>query len=129
MDAPDPGVDLHDHPWWFVSIILWGGYEEERALTREAPMMAEIADTVGHPETCHRGVLEERRPGSIKVMRGTECHTIVRLLRKRSWSLVVKGPRRGSWGFYLHGGYMPERQYDETIRGERRDLWAEGNDG
>lgn len=23
MDAPDPGVDLHDHPWWFVSIILW----------------------------------------------------------------------------------------------------------
>ena len=25
----DPARDLHDHPWDFVSIILWGGYYEE----------------------------------------------------------------------------------------------------
>lgn len=35
MEAPDPGVDLHDHPWWFVSIVLWGGYTEQRADIRE----------------------------------------------------------------------------------------------
>jgi hypothetical protein len=26
MEAPDPGLDLHDHPWSFVSLILKGGY-------------------------------------------------------------------------------------------------------
>lgn len=28
IDAPDPGLDLHDHPWPFVSIVLRGGYTE-----------------------------------------------------------------------------------------------------
>lgn len=31
IDAPDPGIDLHDHPWPFVSIILRGGYTEQAA--------------------------------------------------------------------------------------------------
>lgn len=130
MEAPDPGVDLHDHPWWFVSIILWGGYTEERALVREAPMFAQIKECVengaGHPcPGTTRGVVEEREWGSIKTMRLDECHTITALKRKTSWSLVIKGPRRRSWGFYLANGYMSERQYDETVRADRRDLWSD----
>jgi len=30
IDTPDPGVDLHDHPWWFGSLVLYGGYTEVR---------------------------------------------------------------------------------------------------
>lgn len=124
MDAPDPGVDLHDHPWTFVSIVLWGGYTEQRALCREAPLLAQTAEC--YP-TCRRGVEVERRPGSIKVMRLDECHTIIRLHRRRSWTLVIGGPRRRSWGFYLPTGYMSEAEYDSSVRAERRDLWSDQN--
>lgn len=123
MDAPDPGIDLHDHPWWFVSIILWGGYTELRADTRDAPMLARLADASGGL----RGMTEHRRWLSVKTMRLDECHTITDLTRRVSWSLVIKGPRRRKWGFYLPDGYMPEAQYDATVRADRRDLWSDQN--
>lgn len=128
MEAPDPGVDLHDHPWWFVSIVVWGGYTEQRADIREAPMLARIAARFGSPG-CSRGVVEERRPGSIRLMRLTECHTITDLHRRTCWTLVIGGPRRRRWGFYLPAGYMVEAEYDATVRAERRDLWSEQNVG
>lgn len=127
MNAPDPGVDLHDHPWWFVSIVLWGGYTELRAETRDASQWARIAEAAAVP-TVRRGFEEERRPGSVRVMRLDECHTITELRRRRSWTLVVGGPRRRRWGFYLPDGWMPEAEYDATVRAERRDLWSDQNE-
>lgn len=118
MDAPDPGVDLHDHPWWFVSIILWGGYIEERADIRNACARAETVEP-------SRGDRVTRKWLSARTMRLDECHTITRLRRKTSWSLVIKGPRRRGWGFYLPGGYLDEARYDATVRAERRDLWVD----
>ena len=58
-------------------------------------------------------------------MRLDECHTITDLPKGRSWSLVIGGPRRRRWGFYLPTGYVDERTYDETVRANRRDMWAE----
>lgn len=124
MDAPDPGRDLHDHPWSFLSVVLWGGYTELRALSREAPGLAAIAER--YP-SADRGVVEHRRPGSIRVLRLDECHTITRLHRRRCWTLVVGGPRRRSWGFYLPEGWMDEGTYDRTVRADRRDLWPDQN--
>ena len=116
MQAPDPGLDLHDHPWWFVSIVLWGGYREQRWDARLAPQLA--AHGI-YP------VEEERRVGSIRSMRLDECHTVRELRRRTSWSLVIRGPRRRRWGFYLPTGWMSEAQYDETVRAGRRDLWGD----
>lgn len=123
MDAPDPGIDLHNHPWTFASIVLWGGYVELRAGSDDAALCAALAEQ--YPATCTRGVVETRRPFSIRRMRLDECHTITRLLRRRSWTLVIKGPRRQGWGFFLPTGYMPEAEYDATVRAERRDLWSD----
>lgn len=124
MDAPDPGMDLHDHPWWFVSIVLWGGYTELRAGTRSAPTFAAFAEK--HP-TCDRGYEVERRVLSVKTMRLDECHTITDLHRRRCWTLVIGGPRRRPWGFYLPSGWVSEPTYDATVRAERRDLWSDEN--
>jgi hypothetical protein len=121
MQAPDPGIDLHDHPWWFVSLVLWGGYTEQRCDTRWAPSCAKIAET--YPETCIRGVVEDRRVGSVRAMRLDQCHTITKLHRRTCWTLVIGGPRRRRWGFYLPTGYMDERTYDEVVRADRRDMW------
>lgn len=123
MTAPDPGIDLHDHPWWFVTIPLWGGYVEQRANIREAADLAVIAEA--YPNTCTRGVVEERRPFRPRLMRLDECHTITRLRRPTCWTLVIGGPRRRRWGFYLTSGYMTEAEYDRTVRAERRDLWSD----
>lgn len=123
MSAPDPGIDLHDHPWTFITIPLWGGYTEERALCREAPGMAKIADRF--PDTCTRGVVEHRRWLRPRMMRLDECHRITALDRPTVWTLVLRGPRRRKWGFYGPWGYLPEPEYDATIRAGRRDLWSD----
>jgi hypothetical protein len=60
-------------------------------------------------------------------MRLDECHTIFRLRRRTCWTLVIRGPRRRVWGFYLPTGWLPEAVYDATVRAERRDLWSDQN--
>lgn len=122
MSAPDPGQDLHDHPWAFVSLVLWGGYTEERADTRDAPLYASFAERYS---TCTPGAPEQRRVGSLRVMRLDECHRITKLTRKTCWTVVLHGPRRRKWGFYLPNGWMFWQRYDETVRAERGDLFAE----
>lgn len=123
MQAPDPGVDLHDHPWTFVTIPLFGGYTEERALGRRAPHFAQQAERA--PGLCLRGQVERRRWLHPRMLRLDECHRITRLTRRTVWTLVLRGPRRRRWGFYLPHGWVDEHTYDETVRAERRDMWNE----
>lgn len=124
MDSPDPGFDLHDHPWWFASLILRGGYIEEHAAAREAPAFALLADRY---DTCRRGVERKWPGGSLHSFPLTDCHRIVRLLRVPTWTLVLTGPRRRSWGFYQPEGFVDWRDYDAArranleARGERAD--------
>lgn len=102
MRGPDPGVDLHDHPFTFATLVLWGGYTEERALAREAPQLARYAEWwPGSRGPRTTSVRETRRPGRWRTMRLDECHRITGLLRRSCWTLVVRGPRRRGWGFYL----------------------------
>lgn len=122
MEAPDPGVDLHDHPWDFVSLVLRGGYTELRADTREAPLFARLAERWPSGVDRPAGEVVERPRWSIKRLRFDECHTIIALHRTPTWTLVLRGPRRRRWGFYLADGWMPEAQYDATVR---RDLTME----
>jgi len=109
MDAPDPGIDTHDHPWFFVSLILKGGYIEYRSTNRESEEQTRVV----------------RLRWSIRTMRLDECHTITELIHDQSWSLVLRGPRRRQWGFYPPEGYMNESKYDGTVRAGRRDLWSD----
>jgi hypothetical protein len=122
MTAPDPGIDLHDHPWPFVSLILRGGYVEERAESREAPRLAFYAEA--WPTKCRRGMEMEWRAGSIHRLRADECHRIISLRRVPTWTLVLTGRRFRNWGFYeptRGGGFVSNVPYSTA----RRDLYAE----
>jgi hypothetical protein len=115
LPNPDPGVDLHDHPWSAVILILRGGYEERYAETR-APA---AEDT------------RRFRAGQVRRLRSTECHTIT-TVAPNTWTLVIRGPRRaktpigpvdkrGAWGFYQPddtGTYrwIPHTLYDYETR-------------
>lgn len=122
MSAPDPGIDLHDHPWWFASLILWGGYSEERCMTRLAPRIAQIYESRGMEK---RGRKVRRRWLTIKTLGLDECHRITELCRQTCWTLVLHGPTRRKWGFYLPTGWMHWQEYDRTVRVHRRDLFAD----
>ena len=121
MTAPDPGVDLHDHPWPFVSLILRGGYIEERADVRTAHTAASFAES--WPDHCERGHKITWMPGTIHRVRVDECHRIIGLRRVPTWTLVFTGRRYRNWGFYEPGagGFKGNVPYSTA----RRDLYAE----
>lgn len=59
---------------------------------------------------------------SFKPMRLDECHQIIKLDKPVVWTIILKGVRRRTWGFYLPAGYwMPAKEYDRLL-GERREL-------
>lgn len=119
MTAPDPGLDLHDHPWWFATIPIVGSYVEERAMTREAPALARDAEMVAdqwHVEYVSRGNRQHVRRGRWRGMRLDECHRITDLSGPRVWTVVVHGPKRRRWGFYEPDGYAGEGEYESTHR-------------
>lgn len=83
MDGPDSRLTLHDHPWNFVSLVLRGGYIERRL----DPITMNVHE--------HRVVRHVNR------MRTHDAHAIRSLLRVPTWTLMLVGPRRRTWG-YLH---------------------------
>ena len=119
MTAPDPGLDLHDHPWTFVTVPLWGGYLEERAATNEASELAEHAERLGIECRGMSGVVRPFRP---RRMRLDECHRIIRLNRRTAWTVVFRGPRRRKWGFYTPTGF----EESQAAASARRPLFEEG---
>ena len=87
---PDRQRDLHDHPWWFLSILLWGAYKE---VTQD-------------------GV---RRCRWWNFKRTTDRHSITEVSRRPVWTLVITGPKRRTWGFWVDGGtrFVQWKEYEK----------------
>lgn len=100
--TPDKDRDLHDHPWPFLSIVLRGGYDERIGVDTTEAAIAERP-----PHT----VMVRRRWLSAAFRRSTDAHRITRLHRTPTWTLVLVGPRRRSWGFYTADGYVDWKTY------------------
>ena len=79
---------LHDHPWWFISIMVKGGYVEttpEGVKTRSAPSIAYRPATARH-----RVALHKNEDGSAK-----PC-----------WTIVITGRKAREWGFWCPKGFV-----------------------
>lgn len=96
----DGDRDCHDHPWWFASMILTGGYGEIVCPDKTNP--AEYHTR--HRRRFSRGVIPRR-----------SSHTIT-YITKPLWTLVITGPSHGtdSWGFWPGGKFVPWRQYQSN---------------
>lgn len=82
VGSDEPDV-FHDHPWtWGVSLVLRGGYVEERC------------DRTG-------GSLVRRvlRPGRLNVLRPGDFHRVELRGGRPAWTLFVHGPKVRRWGF------------------------------
>lgn len=111
LGTPDPGEDLHDHPFSFFSIILWGGYVEHVELVRDALSPAGMSDATrsSHP-------VRTWRTGSFHTLRMDQCHRIFNLRRTPTWTMIVTGSRTGrTWGFYTPDGFVSEDEYKVAV--------------
>jgi len=84
MDGPDSRPTLHDHPWNFLSLVLRGGYIERRLDPHSM-----LVD-------------EQHRVRWVNRMRTHDAHAITELLRVPTWTLLLVGPRRRTWGYLEH---------------------------
>jgi hypothetical protein len=111
--GPDPGMDVHDHPWAFVSLVLRGGYDEEYIGTHEAVAAAWCAER--WPETCTPGVARCHRWLSVHRVPLNVAHRII-AVQPGTWTLVLRGPDRRVWGFYPPSGRIEWDRYEYATR-------------
>lgn len=83
---PDVDRDLHDHPWWFWSLVLRGGYLEQ---------LADVA--TGPFEDRQRWCLR----GRAHAMPLRSAHRVVHVL-PNTWTLLLVGPKSREWGFFVN---------------------------
>lgn len=95
--ASDSDRHMHDHPFWFLSLILWGGYIER------------LPDRV---RTC--------RPGRIIFHRAADLHSVTLRLKqvrknvwaeRPAWTLIIAGPKTRVWGFQTETGWVDFETY------------------
>ncbi|GBE68260.1 hypothetical protein MFM001_47220 [Mycobacterium sp. MFM001] len=114
--SSDDDRALHDHPWWFASLILRGQYIEVSQHGRR-----------------------RRRPGSVAFRPATFRHR-VELIRdshripacddmnpkqsreKPCWTVILTGPRRRGWGFWCpRERFVPWQNFGAGGCGENQD--------
>lgn len=82
---------LHDHPWWFVTLVLQGGYTD-------------ITETDGERHADHV------RAPAVRFRPALHAHT-VQVDCDGAWTLLITGPVSRDWGFYTPGGWKRMRRY------------------
>lgn len=101
---PDDDRGPHSHPWrWSASLILWGGYVEERLINPDLDRR-----DYGYVQRCNERVYRE---GSINFIDMTAFHRISKLLPREGevWTLFTTGPKHSlSWGYLIDGRYVPK---------------------
>lgn len=101
MDTPDSRPTLHDHPWSFVSFVLRGGYWEH----------LDYGD----------GWRYVRR---LNVKAATDLHYIDELARTPTWTLLLVGPRRRTWGYLEPDGtWTPFDEHPHAAEFDRAMAW------
>lgn len=113
IDQPDPGLDLHDHPWPFVTFVLRGGYCDEAADARLAQSNAQLAEA--YPSTCTPGAHRCWKRWSVHRVRMTDAHRITHV-QPRTVTLVLRGRKSRAWGFFMPAGWLDQSRYDYRAR-------------
>lgn len=95
IHRPDREPYPHDHPWWFASLVLTGGYWESVWPDKRNPGVE---------------IFRERRRGSLRSIGLNSAHRITRT-SGALWTLVLTGPKRADWGFWPGGQFVPWREH------------------
>lgn len=81
---------LHDHPWWFISIMLKGSYREITG--RLSPNFVDRSA----PSLCFRPATHQHRV-VLPVINGK---------KKPCWTILITGSVQRTWGFWCPRGFV-----------------------
>jgi len=92
IGTPDSRPVLHDHPWSFLSLVLWGSYTEVTPVLEGLPPIGR----------------KRRRVRWANWKPARSFHYIAELHTRAVWTLVFTGPRKRTWGYWdaEHGGWV-----------------------
>lgn len=96
---------LHDHPWSFISIILWGGYHE----------ITQTVINLGRLKPLKVLVREHYGPGSILWRPSPWPHRLE--VTKPATTIVITFKRTRDWGFYTANGWVFWEKFVRSGRG------------
>ena len=88
---------LHDHPWWNISVLLFGRYLEHtptEIIARQAPAIAWRPATALH---------------RIELYPATGVDRIGE--EEEVWTLFITGPKIRDWGFACPKGWKPWQEF------------------
>jgi hypothetical protein len=99
----------HDHPWWFLTLVLRGSYVDESP----CPICVEqgVPRSPYHPYCICRGtgvIKDTLTPGSIRFRRAHHKHTV---RTTGVWTLVLTGPHVRTWGFWDRGRFVKSNKW------------------
>ncbi len=84
----DEDLHLHNHPWNYCSIILYGSYIERN----------QFYDTI-------------MKPLSVSIQKAQRFHKIKEMLSKQCISLFITGKKYNEWGYDTENGFIDHKTY------------------
>lgn len=99
----DPDDDVHDHPWPYATLILWGGYYEY------IPFFNEMGEM-----TCE--VQKWRGPGHFRSCSANSYHRIELKPGVSCYTLFMPGKQKRDWGFLVNDEWVQHEQYFSSRR-------------
>lgn len=100
IQRADAERHLHDHPVYFVALILYGWYTEERKTTY----------ITQHSVWFREGIFTRRWFNFIAAS-AADTHRII-ACHPHTLTLCFMGPNRREWGFHTPEGWVSWKDYD-----------------
>lgn len=85
--SSDDDRAFHDHPWWFITLVLRGSYVDVSPRGRDRLTAGSIRFRLAE----HQHTAEVERPGT--------------------WTLLITGPTKRRWGFWVNGKLIRRDKY------------------
>lgn len=96
----------HDHPWWFISILLRGTYIEH--------INGEINVRTA-PAICFRSTKDRHRVELLYHAVPVDDYTPYADIKWQAlptWSIIITGPVVRRWGFWCDDRFFPSREFE-----------------
>jgi hypothetical protein len=85
--SPDDARSFHDHPWWFITLVIKGNYIDRSPDGDDHLYM-----------------------GSIKYRPAAHRHTVIPS-QHGCWTIIITGPVSRKWGFWVAGKFRKANKY------------------
>lgn len=97
--APDDDRYCHDHPWWFLTFVLRGGYND---ISPDGSFDVLHAPAIRFRSALHRHTVSPHPGGA--------------------WTVILTGPKKRVWGFWV-----PKANGKLRLLTSRRYFWRYGH--